>query len=81
MGRGVHLPLVQIVPGDIVQPSAGNLASTDLRVRVTKDMFVSRAALIGEAMPMERLHDAILAAYLTLNRSGKAPALRQLERG
>ncbi|KAG0364860.1 hypothetical protein BGX24_004432, partial [Mortierella sp. AD032] len=43
-----------VVPGDWVQLSAGDLIPADVRVMESKDLFVSQAALTGEAMPVEK---------------------------
>ena len=55
IGHPVHVPLARIVPGDIVQLSAGNLVPADVRVIAAKDLFVNEAALTGESLPVEKL--------------------------
>jgi Mg2+-importing ATPase len=54
IGHPVHVPLAHIVPGDIVQLSAGNLVPADVRVIAAKDLFVNEAALTGESLPVEK---------------------------
>lgn len=49
-----ELPVDEIVPGDIVQLSAGDMIPSDLRLIAAKDLFVSQAALTGESMPVEK---------------------------
>jgi Mg2+-importing ATPase len=49
-----EVPLVQVVPGDIVQLSAGDMIPADLRVLSAKDLFVNQASLTGEALPIEK---------------------------
>ena len=44
----------QLVPGDIVRVSAGDMIPTDLRLLSAKDLFINQAALTGEAMPSEK---------------------------
>lgn len=44
----------EIVPGDIVHLSAGDMIPADLRLIAAKDLFVSQAALSGESMPVEK---------------------------
>jgi len=56
-GHPVHVPLAHIVPGDIVQLSAGNLVPADVRVIAAKDLFVNESALTGESLPVEKLAD------------------------
>jgi Mg2+-importing ATPase len=47
-------PVDEIVPGDIVHLSAGDMIPADLRLIAAKDLFVSQAALTGESMPVEK---------------------------
>lgn len=50
----VELPMRQLVPGDLVALSAGDMVPADLRILSAKDFFVSRSALTGEALPVEK---------------------------
>lgn len=50
----VEIPIKQIVPGDIVMLSAGDLVPADLRILGAKDLFVSQATLTGESLPVEK---------------------------
>lgn len=50
----VEIPIKQMVPGDIVMLSAGDLVPADLRILAAKDLFVSQAALTGESLPVEK---------------------------
>jgi len=49
-----EIPVDEIVPGDIVHLSAGDMIPADLRLISAKDLFVSQAALTGESMPVEK---------------------------
>lgn len=49
-----EITIKEIVPGDIVALSAGDLIPADLRIITAKDLFVSQAALTGESMPVEK---------------------------
>ena len=49
-----EIPMSQIVPGDIVRLSAGDMIPADLRLIESRDLFVSQAALTGEALPVEK---------------------------
>ncbi|MEW2478481.1 magnesium-translocating P-type ATPase [Mycobacterium sp. NPDC049093] len=49
-----EIPMAQIVTGDIVQLSAGDMIPADLRLIDSRDLFVSQAALTGEALPVEK---------------------------
>ncbi len=48
------VPLEQIVPGDIVRLSAGDMLPGDMRLLSANDLFVNQAALTGESMPCEK---------------------------
>lgn len=53
-GKKVEIPSTQIVPGDIVILSAGDLVPADGRVLESKDFFVNQSLLTGEAYPVEK---------------------------
>ncbi len=50
----MEVPLQEVVPGDIVLLSAGDMISADVRLLSSRDLFVSQAALSGEALPIEK---------------------------
>ncbi|MDR3312910.1 MAG: magnesium-translocating P-type ATPase [Oscillospiraceae bacterium] len=50
----VETTMEQIVPGDIVKLSAGDMLPADVRFLSTKDLFVAQAALTGESAPVEK---------------------------
>ena len=54
-----EVPIEELVPGDVVRLSAGDLIPADLRVLTAKDLFLNEAALTGEAMPVEKSAAAI----------------------
>ena len=49
------IPLSQLVPGDLIKLSAGDLIPADLRLLSTNDLFVNQSSLTGEAMPVEKI--------------------------
>jgi P-type Mg2+ transporter len=49
-----EIPIAQLVPGDVVRLSAGDMIPADLRLLEAKDLFINQAALTGEAMPAEK---------------------------
>ena len=53
-GVDQEVSLHELVPGDIVKFSAGDLVPADLRVLTAKDLFLNQAALTGEAVPVEK---------------------------
>ena len=48
------IPLDEVVPGDVVVLSAGNLVPGDCAIIDSKDLFVNEASLTGEAYPAEK---------------------------
>jgi P-type Mg2+ transporter len=50
----VEIPIKQLVPGDIVVLSAGDMIPADLRLLSAKDLFVSQSAMTGESLPVEK---------------------------
>jgi len=56
-GVASEMPLRDLVPGDIVNLSAGDMIPGDVRVLTCKDLFVSQGSLTGESLPVEKFHD------------------------
>jgi Mg2+-importing ATPase len=52
--RRREIALREIVPGDIVALSAGDMIPADVRMLSTRDLFVSQSVLSGEALPVEK---------------------------
>jgi Mg2+-importing ATPase len=53
-GQPKEIPLRQLVPGDIVKLSAGDMIPGDVRLISAKDLFVIQATLTGESLPVEK---------------------------
>ncbi len=51
----VEIPLDDVVVGDIVHISAGDMVPADIRIIEAKDLFVSQSALTGESEQIEKL--------------------------
>jgi len=49
-----EIDIKQLVPGDIILLSAGDMIPADVRIMQSKDLFVSQAILTGEALPVEK---------------------------
>ncbi len=49
-----EVKLSEVVPGDIVYLSAGDIAPADARVITAKDLFLNQSALTGESFPVEK---------------------------
>ena len=54
-----EIDIKQLVPGDIIFLSAGDMMPADMRILQSKDLFVSQAMLTGEALPVEKREQAI----------------------
>jgi P-type Mg2+ transporter len=50
----VEIPMDDLVPGDVVRLSAGDMIPADLRLLEAKDLFINQSALTGESMPAEK---------------------------
>lgn len=49
-----EIPMDDLVVGDIVHLSAGDMIPADVRILDAKDLFVSQASLTGESEPIEK---------------------------
>jgi Mg2+-importing ATPase len=61
-GQARELPLADLVPGDVVHLSAGDMIPADLRLVSCKDLHIVQASLTGESFPVEKSHDPEEAA-------------------
>ena len=50
-----EIPIDEVVPGDIVTLSTGDLIPADSRLIWAKDLFVNQSSMTGESMPIEKL--------------------------
>jgi Mg2+-importing ATPase len=53
-GQPKEIPIAQLVPGDIVKLSAGDMIPADVRLISAKDLFVIQTTLTGESLPVEK---------------------------
>ncbi len=53
-GSPAPIPVREVVPGDIVTLSAGDMMPADLRLIATKDLYVGQSSLTGESLPVEK---------------------------
>lgn len=49
-----EIPIEEIVVGDTIHLSAGDMIPADLRILAAKDLFISQSALTGESEPVEK---------------------------
>ncbi len=53
-GKPREEPVSQLVPGDIVELSAGDMVPADVRLLACKDLFIIQSSLTGESFPVEK---------------------------
>ena len=53
-GAWAEIPIAEIVPGDVVRLSAGDLVPGDARLLEVKDLSVNQSALTGESFPADK---------------------------
>jgi Mg2+-importing ATPase len=53
-GQPREVPLRELVPGDVVKLSSGDMIPGDVRLISAKDLFVVQATLTGESLPVEK---------------------------
>ncbi|HUX62957.1 magnesium-translocating P-type ATPase [Sulfuricella sp.] len=58
-GKPLEVAVIQVVPGDVVLLSAGDLIPADGRVLEARDFFVKQALLTGESYPVEKRPGAL----------------------
>ena len=53
-GRSQEIRRTEVVPGDVVRLSAGDLVPADARLLESRDLYIQQAALTGESLPAEK---------------------------
>jgi P-type Mg2+ transporter len=53
-GTKQEIKIHDVVPGDIIYLSAGDITPADARVITAKDLFINQSALTGESFPVEK---------------------------
>ena len=64
-GAARERPLRDLVSGDIVKLTAGDMIPGDVRLLSLKDLFVSQGSLTGESLPVEKFHESQSGAELS----------------
>jgi Mg2+-importing ATPase len=76
-----EIAIGELVVGDIIRLSAGDMVPADVRLLYSRDLFVSQSALTGEALPVEK-HDTMAnidATDVNTNTPATAHALESSE--
>lgn len=58
----IEVDIKELVPGDLISLSAGDMIPGDCRVIQSKDLFVSQSILTGEALPVEKVDQPVTNA-------------------
>lgn len=57
MKLGEEMDITQLVPGDLVYLSSGDIIPADVRVIHSHDLFINQSSLTGESLPIEKHAD------------------------
>ncbi|MCC9000811.1 MAG: magnesium-translocating P-type ATPase, partial [Candidatus Contendobacter sp.] len=68
----VDVPVIEVVPGDLVVLSAGDMVPADGLVLEASDLFVKQALLTGESYPVEKRPGALTADATDLQDAANA---------
>jgi Mg2+-importing ATPase len=64
-----EVPVHDLVAGDVVALSAGDMVPADCRVLTARDLFLAQSAMTGESLPVEKFAAASTSAGAALNTS------------
>ncbi len=68
-GDSHEIAISELVPGDVILLSAGDIVPADCRVITARDFFIDQSALTGESFPVEKNAVAVdLSAAADLNK-------------
>ncbi|GAB2025270.1 magnesium-translocating P-type ATPase [Lactovum odontotermitis] len=67
-----EIPIDEVVVGDMIHLSAGDMIPADLRIIEAKDLFVSQSSLTGESEPVEK------TALSAFGQEGNASVLTEV---
>ena len=70
-GVEVTVPVRELVPGDLILLSAGNLVPADAELVEATDFFVNEAVLTGESFPVEKRCGAVAADLPLAQRTNR----------
>jgi Mg2+-importing ATPase len=60
-GKEYDLPIAELVPGDLVKLTAGDIVPADARVLTARNFYVNQSSLTGEPFPIEK-HPSVASA-------------------
>lgn len=62
-----EIPLEEVVVGDIIHLSAGDMIPADVRILSAKDLFISQSALTGESEPVEKTGESMKEGFESIS--------------
>ncbi len=65
--RRVEIKIRELVPGDVVYLSAGDIIPADLRIITCKDLFINQSSLTGESFPSEKFSEPVQIQKKAMN--------------
>lgn len=65
-GENLTIPASELVPGDVVMLTAGNIAPADIRFIEVHSISVNEASLTGESVPVDKNNETIKDADIPL---------------
>lgn len=75
--EALEIAVRELVAGDVVALSAGDMVPADCRVLTARDLFIAQAAMTGESLPVEKFVDGAMPG--TTANSGSAAGASPLE--
>lgn len=66
-GKKIEIQAADVVPGDVLSLSAGNLVPADARIIQADDCFVNQSSLTGESLPVEKQSGDLSEKELSLS--------------
>ncbi len=61
----IEVNITELVPGDVIRLSAGDMVPADVRIVASKDLFLSQSSLTGESDSVEKTPDLHTVAHKT----------------
>lgn len=72
-GERIEIPFDELVPGDVIRLSAGDMVPADARIITARDLFVIESALTGESEAVEKTAVATVVEGADMTPSAVAP--------
>ncbi len=70
-----EIPVRELVAGDVVALSAGDMIPADCRILTARDLFIAQAAMTGESLPVEKFAEGAMPTQTTSDASAAGAGL------